>query len=108
MSQAQHFKLNHNKQSSLFTAAFDVGTPAQSTQMLIDLNGVQTYIFSQQSQTYLTRPHKFYKISESDTGFYVNMQKMYSSSSLGFQLQTQPIKDHTCVKSEGQDFCYDG
>jgi hypothetical protein len=36
------------------------------------------------------------------------MQKMYSSSSLGFQLQTQPIKDRTCIVSEGQDFCYDG
>jgi len=46
---SQHFKLNHNKESSLFTATFDVGTPTQSTQMLIDLNGVQTYIFAQQS-----------------------------------------------------------
>lgn len=42
-----HFKLNHNKASSLFTAPFNVGTPAQSTEMLIDLNGVQTYVFSQ-------------------------------------------------------------
>jgi hypothetical protein len=38
------------------------------------------------------------------------MSKLYSSSSLGFGLQTQPILDETCVETiDGQSpFCYEG
>lgn len=71
---------------------------------------MHSYVFSQSSHTYLTRPHKFYKISDSVTGFYVNKSSLYMSNALGFQFQTQPIKDVTCLEGEDTigDFCYSG
>lgn len=54
------FVLNRAGASNLFSAKVSIGTPPQSTQMLLDINGPHSYVYSSQSMTYLTRPHKFY------------------------------------------------
>jgi hypothetical protein len=46
--------------SHLFTLDVSMGTPAQSTRMLLDLSGHTTYAFASTCTTFLTRPHKFY------------------------------------------------
>lgn len=102
------FILSHNEASSLFTAKVSIGTPPQNTEMLLDLSGMHSYVFSATTHTYLTRPHKFYKISESVSGYYVNMSSLYMSNAMGFQLQSQPIKDQTCLAGEEAEFCYSG
>lgn len=54
------FVLNRSGDSNLFSVNVTVGTPPQSSKMLLDINGPHSYVFSSQSMTYLTRPHKFY------------------------------------------------
>ena len=63
----------------------------------------------------MTRPHKFYKISESTTGRYVNMSKLNISNTMGFQMQSQMVKEHACLNAavsgtptENNSYCFDG
>lgn len=48
------------KQATHFTLPVSIGTPAQTTHMLIDLSSKFTYAFTPATHTFLTLPHKFY------------------------------------------------
>jgi len=75
-SAPKRFALRHSEVSSLFTIPIALGDPAQPSEFLLDLSGQSTFALSWNSRTYLTRPHKFYKIHDSVSGRYINMSQL--------------------------------
>ena len=98
----QSIYLKHNPVSSLFTTEVALGTPNQRTEMLLDLNGDDTFVFSSRTHSFLTRFDKFYKMSDSETGSYTNMSQLFMSEAAGFYMQSQPCQDLMCVLSRGE------
>ena len=65
--------------------------------MLIDLSSKFTYAFTPATHTFLTLPHKFYIKQESKTSAYIQTNKLFSTISDGFSLQSQMLKDLVCL-----------
>jgi hypothetical protein len=82
-----------------------MGTPNQHTEMLLDLNGDDTFVFGAKTHSYLTRLDKFYKIGDSETGSYTNMSQLLVSEAAGFNMQSQPCKDLMCVMDHDNALC---
>ena len=80
--------LLYDQASSLFSLQVSVGTPAQTTQMLVDLGGHDTFVFAHNTHSYLTRPHKFYNVHDSQSGHFVSKNELQMRHSLGFYLKS--------------------
>ena len=92
----------------MFSLQTLVGTPARQTKFLVDLSGQDSFVVAQSTRSYLTPLDKFYKLSESTSGRYINMSQLFTDEAMGFYMQSQPISDRLCLSHLGEsNVCLD-
>lgn len=89
----------------LHTISAHVGTPAQETNFLIDLNEAMTHVFTDRAQSYLTRVDKFFSQHESSTARYLNNTNTFESNVCGIETMNYHVADTICLQPNAS-YCY--